>query len=236
MSQLFLSDLHLTHPDTPQFRTLCRLLEAAPGDLQDCWILGDLCEVWVGDDDDGPLADALTRLFSRCSQRFRLHLMAGNRDFLFGPAFADRTGIDLIGDPFLRADGVVLAHGDAWCVDDQPYQQLRATVRDTAWQASILARPLEGRRALARALRAESRRANADKPANIMDVNPAAVAASMSALGADVLVHGHTHRPALEQAPWGQRVVLGDWAHVAWMAWEWSPRRFELCCLPLDRF
>lgn len=235
MSQLFLSDLHLTHPDTPQFRTLTRLLDAAPDHLEDCWILGDLCEVWVGDDDDGPLADALTGLFSRCSQRFRVHLMAGNRDFLFGPAFADRTGINLIDDPFLRADGVLLAHGDVWCIDDQPYQQLRATVRDKAWQTGVLAQPLDSRRALASGLREASQRANADKPANIMDVNAAALAETMSTLGANVLLHGHTHRPAIERASWGQRVVLGDWAHVAWMAWEQRPRRFQLCCLPLER-
>lgn len=233
MSQLFLSDLHLAHPDSPQFRTLERVLESAAAELRHCWILGDLCEVWIGDDDDGPLADALTRLFTRCRARFQIHLMTGNRDFLFGPAFAERAGISLISDPFQRGDGVVLAHGDTWCVDDVPYQNLRATLRDPAWRSGILAQPLETRRALARTLREESRRASADKPANIMDVNGAAVAASMATLGGNMLVHGHTHRPAVVRESWGQRVVLGDWAHVAWMAWERLPRRFELCCLPL---
>jgi UDP-2,3-diacylglucosamine hydrolase len=233
LKRLYLSDLHLEDAAGPHLLTLATLLDNARVD--ECWFLGDLCEVWVGDDDDGALATALRELLYRASRRFRVVLMHGNRDFLFGSRFASATGIELVNDPSIRSDGVVLAHGDEFCIDDQPYQSLRALFRSHAWQGEVLSRSLAERRTLAASLRAQSRAANALKPQGIMDVNEAAIADAMRQHQADILVHGHTHRPGSHRHTWGSRHVLGDWGRVAWALWEPVPREFRLECLPLER-
>jgi UDP-2,3-diacylglucosamine hydrolase len=231
LRRLYLADLHLEDPEGAHFSTLAALLERAQVD--ECWFLGDLCEVWVGDDDDGPLAIALQDLLRRASRRFCVKIMVGNRDFLISQPFAAATGIELVADPYIRPDGVLLAHGDAFCVDDAPYQQMRALLRSAAWRDDVLSQSLENRRALATLMRAQSRAANADKTQMIMDVNATALADVMRQFDADVLVHGHTHRPAVHRSAWGSRFVLGDWGRVAWALWEPTPREFRLECLPL---
>jgi UDP-2,3-diacylglucosamine hydrolase len=233
LKRLYLSDLHLEDPDGRHLQALARLLEDAR--IDECWFLGDLCEVWVGDDDDGPLATSLREVLYRAARRFRVLLMRGNRDFLFGERLAAATGIELVEDPAIRPDGVLFAHGDAFCVDDQPYQSLRSLFRSREWQDEVLARSLEERRTFAASLRAQSRASNALKSQGIMDVNQGAVAAMMKASGADILVHGHTHRPGVHRHGWGPRYVLGDWGRVAWALWEPAPREFRLECLPLAR-
>lgn len=233
MRRLYLSDLHLEDPNGVHLHTLATLLESARVD--ECWFLGDVCEVWIGDDDEGALATTLRELFYRASRRFRVLLMPGNRDFLFGRRLAAETGVELVNDPSIRPDGVVLAHGDEFCIDDKPYQSLRSLFRSQAWQDEVLARSLDERRTLAASLRAQSRATNAQKPQGIMDVNPVAVADAMRQHDADILVHGHTHRPGSHRHAWGTRHVLGDWGRVAWALWEPSPREFRLECLPLER-
>jgi UDP-2,3-diacylglucosamine hydrolase len=235
LKRLFISDLHLTDPASRQFRTLAAVLAAARRDVDEIYLLGDLCEVWIGDDDDGPLAQALIDLL-RDSVRYRpVRIMAGNRDFLLGSAFTLATGVQLIPDPHLLEDGVLLAHGDAFCSDDGPYQQLRAQFRSTDWQREILARSLITRRALANQLRAQSQTSNANKPENIMDVNAGTLARVMADYGAHTLIHGHTHRPGVHQTDWGTRYVLGAWAHCAWLLHQDGPGGFRLSCQPLLR-
>ena len=120
--RLFLSDLHLESPDTSVFRTFADLMLRTSVTAESIHILGDLTEVWVGDDDDGELAVALTSVLEKAASRCRVTLIHGNRDFLFGDAFAERTGIELLPDPYLMDDGTLLAHGDAFCIEDEAYQ------------------------------------------------------------------------------------------------------------------
>ena len=135
--QLFLSDLHLERQDSRGFATLRSLLQREAGRCSDIYFLGDLVEVWVGDDDDSPLAVALVDLLQDTSQHCNVHIMHGNRDFLFGPRFCERSGARLIDDPTALDASTLLAHGDAFCTDDQVYQQLRNTLRAEEWQQQI---------------------------------------------------------------------------------------------------
>jgi UDP-2,3-diacylglucosamine hydrolase len=229
--RLYLSDLHLEDPDSPCFATLTRILDGA--DADSVYILGDLTEVWVGDDDDGPMALALKALLKRTAERCPVFLMHGNRDFLMGEGLSKETGITLISDPKLLDDGTLLAHGDAFCVDDEAYQEVRRLLRSEAWQQDILAQSLEARRELARNLREESRRTNANKATNIMDVSDAEVARVVKEHDAVRLIHGHTHRPGRHSYPWGYRYVLGAWERCAWIGLQEPGEEPELSCLPL---
>ncbi len=228
MGALFISDLHLdpSRPDT--LARLLELLRHPPGPVERLYILGDLFEAWIGDDaapsELAPLEEALQRLKRAGSAIYFQH---GNRDFLLGEAYAGRLGaqllpeetvIDLYGRPAL------LMHGDSLCIDDHEYQRFRAMVRNPDWQAQILALPIPERLRLAAELRETSRAANQTKAEEIMDVNAAEVARVMEAHGVDLLIHGHTHRPAIHrlQHPSGPatRIVLGDWyqqpSHLYW--------------------
>ncbi|MEQ9003162.1 MAG: UDP-2,3-diacylglucosamine diphosphatase [Pseudomonadales bacterium] len=234
MRRLYLADLHLEDPQGPHFRAFAGLLDAAADRLDEVYLLGDLCEVWVGDDDDGPLASALTRSLAAAASRCRVRLMHGNRDFLFGERLASGTGVELITDPHVLEADTLLAHGDAFCIDDQAYQALRATLRSPAWQQDVLGRPLADRRALAASMRAQSRDSNANKAANIMDVNAGEVARVMALHGARRLIHGHTHRPGRHVEPWGERWVLGAWERCGWALLEDDRSALHLRCFPLE--
>lgn len=214
---LFLSDLHLEDPQAPAFHAFARLLAREAPRAAGIYILGDLCEVWVGDDDDGPLASALAGVLRRTARCCPVFVMRGNRDFLFQQSFAETTGCHLIDDPHLLPDGTLLSHGDLLCVDDLAYQQARARFRAPDWQARILSQPLAARRVLAASLREQSRRANANKAANIMDVSRPEVDRLMRRFGASRLVHGHTHRPGVHREAAGSRFVLGAWERCGWL-------------------
>jgi UDP-2,3-diacylglucosamine hydrolase len=233
LRRLYVSDLHLADPASPQFRGFADLLAHSRRTVDELYLLGDLCEVWVGDDDDGPLAVALVELLRDAGRDLQISVMAGNRDFLFGPDFARETGARLIDDPHRLPGGILLAHGDAFCIDDAAYQQTRALLRSPAWRQDILGKPLAARRELAREMRAQSRAANANKPENIMDANTAEVARIAAAEGCRVLIHGHTHRPGIHRCPWGDRYVLGAWEHCAWVLREDHGARFSLECRAL---
>lgn len=214
MRRLFLSDLHLTEPDHPHFRTLEGLLTDTTA--QEIYLLGDLCEVWVGDDDDGPLATAFVALLGAAARRANVFVMHGNRDFLYGEAFAAATGARLLEDPHRLPDGILLSHGDGFCIDDHDYQQARRLLRSAQWQRDVLARPLAERRQLASAMREQSRRSSANKAQNIMDVAAAEVAAVAARHDVHTVIHGHTHRPGVHDEAWGRRYVLGAWERCAW--------------------
>jgi len=222
-SRLFLADLHLDAAGDARCQRLAELLVAWRHRVEGIYLLGDITELWIGDDDDGEVACWFTALLRDTTRHCPVYLMQGNRDFLYGKRLAESTGVQLLADPFLTADGLLLSHGDAWCTDDVAYQQFRDTVRNSTWQTEILSRPLEDRRQFGAALRAESRRTNANKPARIMDVNGETLAAA--AHGATSVVHGHTHRP--ECSPWhdGQRLVLGAWDNgVGWFGLQTGQR------------
>jgi UDP-2,3-diacylglucosamine hydrolase len=211
----FISDLHLAD-DTPGTFDAWRgyLLQSTADAIV---ILGDLFEAWVGDDarHEGREAQAAAVL-SAASARRRLFFMVGNRDFLVGDAMLRACGVAALADPtVLVAFGqrALLTHGDAWCLADVEYQQFRRRVRDPAWQAQVLGKPLAERRAMARGLRSESeRRAAENAGQGFSDVDWSTAIEALQAAGATALVHGHTHRPASEAlAPGLVRHVLSDW-------------------------
>ena len=220
MSAIFISDLHVDESRPHVLAGLKRLVETDAAQVDAMYILGDLAEVWVGDDDDGETAEALREILGAASKRCALHVMHGNRDFLLGQRFAAETGATLLDDPTLAdVDGVrvLLAHGDAYCTGDEQYQRMRSLFRSKEWQADVLASSFAERRALAASLRAKSIAANENKADNIMDVDPAAIDLALQEADAKLLVHGHTHRPGIHLLPkQRRRIVLGDWNRCGW--------------------
>ena len=209
----FISDLHLAE-DTPRtFEAWAHYLRHTSADA--VFILGDLFEVWVGDDArlDGFEARCAAVLVDAAARR-TVGFMVGNRDFLLGPAMLEACGVLALADPTVFSafgERVLLTHGDEMCIADIAYQQFRGVVRGASWQRDFLARPLAERRATARAMRAESeRRKMGSGP--WFDVDRATALAAMGDAAAPTLVHGHTHRPGNESlAPGMSRLVLSDW-------------------------
>lgn len=220
MSALFISDLHIDESRPRVLAGLERLVDTDARDVDMLVILGDLVEVWVGDDDDGAVADGVRGVLSSAAERCPVFVMHGNRDFLLGERFATDTGVTLLDDPTtIDIDGqpVLTAHGDAYCTRDTAYQRMRATFRSPTWQSTVLASSLDERRSLAASLRAQSMAANENKADNIMDVTPEAVDDALDQTGAELMVHGHTHRPGIHDLGGGRRrVVLGDWDRCGW--------------------
>jgi UDP-2,3-diacylglucosamine hydrolase len=239
MTTLFISDLHLdpTRPDiTAQF---LKFLDGEAASAEALYILGDLFEVWIGDDDPEPekrrVVEGLKRLADRGVPCFVMH---GNRDFLLGQKFAADSGCQVLDDPtvvHLYGSRVLTTHGDALCTDDVSYQRLRTTVRDRGWQSMFLALSVAQRLALATEARAGSKDHVSRMSAAIMDVNPEAVANAMRAAGVDLLLHGHTHRPKVHDLTIdghaAKRIVLGDWYDQGSVV-RWNERGFELASLP----
>ena len=233
MGRIFISDLHLAEVDSPQFQTFLRLLRTEAPTADALYILGDLCEVWVGDDDDGPFARALGDALVQASGLTRIFFIHGNRDFLIGEAFARQAGITLLDGPQQLDEGTLIAHGDEFCTDDVAYQDARRTLRSRQWQEEVLGRPLEERRGLARSMREQSIASSANKPANIMDVNRNEIARVMAASNASCLVHGHTHRPGVHDEPRGKRYVLGAWERCGWLLRQLDATELQLECFAL---
>ncbi len=219
MITLFIADIHLgnEHPEISQ--RFCDFLYGEASRATALYILGDLFEVWIGDDGNQPEhAAAITALQQLTQSGVPVYVMHGNRDFLLGPQFATETGCTLIDDPVvidLYGKPTLLMHGDSLCTDDHEYLQFRAQMRNPAWQQQFLSQSVEQRLATARHYREESRRRNQGKTQEIMDVNATAVVEAMKAHGISQLIHGHTHRPALHELTVdlhpAQRIVLGDW-------------------------
>jgi UDP-2,3-diacylglucosamine hydrolase len=213
---LFISDLHLqaSHPRTAE--AFFRFLAERAAQAERLYLLGDIFEYWAGDDDlDDPfnrsVVDALRRLRDHGTA---VYWLAGNRDFLAGTGFAEAAGLTLLAEPHvatIAGRSITLVHGDAQCTDDVKYMAFRAQVRDPAWQRQFLAMPLSQRKAIIAGLREGSRAAHGEKSYESMDVTPAAVAALYADSGTDVIIHGHTHRPALHEADGKRRYVLPDW-------------------------
>lgn len=212
----FVSDLHLCEamPRTADaFEATLATLQADA-----LFVLGDLFEVWIGDDTaDEPFHRRCLAALAACARSRPVFLMHGNRDFLLGTRACALAGAQLLPDPCpvtLMGEPVLLSHGDALCLDDAPYQAFRAQVRQPVWQAAFLARPLAERAQIARQIRDESQGRKAAQPnlADWADVDAAAARAALQQAGATTLVHGHTHRPGRHDLGDGlQRLVLTDW-------------------------
>ncbi len=219
MSRLFVSDVHLDASAPAAIEQFLSFLDTHAKNAEALYILGDLFEVWVGDDDSDAdnkaVASALRALTTHGVACFVLH---GNRDFLLGRGFCDETGCRLLPDPVVAEfDGerVLLTHGDALCVDDHSYQELRSVVRTAPWQRRFLALPLSDRELLANQARAGSRQHTSRTIPKIMDVNSDAVTQAFRVAGVRRMIHGHTHRPGIHDTvvdgtP-AQRIVLGAW-------------------------
>ncbi|MEO7325817.1 MAG: UDP-2,3-diacylglucosamine diphosphatase [Dokdonella sp.] len=219
MTTLFISDLHLDASRPHITDLFVEFVRKEAVRAKALYILGDLFEAWIGDDnDDGTatqVADALADLRRHGVPCFFIH---GNRDFLLGDAFARRAGMTLLPDPStLEIEGqrILLMHGDTLCTNDAPYQAFRAQSHTPAWQRAFLGKPVVERRAFAQQARAESQRYTRSVANGIADVNPEAVLASLRTADVRLLVHGHTHRPATHhisnEERLLQRIVLGDW-------------------------
>jgi UDP-2,3-diacylglucosamine hydrolase len=220
MASLFIADLHLDD-SRPQITDLFERFLASDEVRQAdaLYILGDLVEAWIGDDDDAELPQRIAAATRGVRDvGVPVYFMVGNRDFLLGADFARRAGLTLLDDGTvheLHGRPTLIMHGDVLCTDDVAYQAVRRQVRTPAWKAQILAMPLDARRAFAAKAREDSRAHTGSTMETIMDVNAEAVAAAMREAGVTRLIHGHTHRPAihdftLDGKP-AQRIVLGDW-------------------------
>ncbi|HEX4049798.1 MAG TPA: UDP-2,3-diacylglucosamine diphosphatase [Steroidobacteraceae bacterium] len=235
MTTLFVSDLHLDASEPASGAQFRQFLLGSARDAEALYILGDLFETWIGDDDDESYrAGICAALAGLTVAGVPCYVMHGNRDFLLGRGFEQRTGAFLIGDPLiveLQGEPVLLTHGDALCTADHAYQRLRALVRSPRWQRRFLALPLSVRRALAARARSGSRKHMARIGEDITDVDDESVLAAMRACGVRSLVHGHTHRPAVHaltlDGERAQRIVLGAW-HEAGSCLAWDARGPQL--------
>ena len=220
MTTLFISDLHLCAQRPAVMTLFLDFLRGRATHADALYILGDLFEYWIGDDAaaDAEFAAVIAGLRTLTQTGVPVYVMHGNRDFLLGEEFTKITGCRLLPDPTLidlYGTPVLLMHGDTLCTDDVDYQNFRRIVRDPQWIKKFLAQSRDQRNAVVRDLRATSKAAMAEKPPDIMDVNPAAVETVMRSHRVHHLIHGHTHRPAqhdlrLNGQP-ARRTVLGDW-------------------------
>ena len=226
MSSLFISDLHLD-PERPDItRLFGDFIDGEARSADALYILGDLFEAWVGDDDPSELGIFVaTQLRALSDSGVPVYFQHGNRDFLVGRDFAQRAGITLLPEhavAVLHGKPVLLMHGDTLCTEDLAYQAFRAQTRDPAWRAQFLAQPLAARIAFAAQARtASQQRQQAMKQddraqfESVTDVSPAAVRETFARYGIDTMIHGHTHRPAIHAIDVDgracERVVLGDW-------------------------
>jgi UDP-2,3-diacylglucosamine hydrolase len=215
MSTLFISDLHLSS-ERPAIGGLFHqfLTEQAP-QAEALYILGDLFEVWLGDDLIPPeiqtIIDAIRAL---SDSGVPVYVMHGNRDFLLGRHFAELSGATLLDDPtVLDLYGIptLLMHGDLLCTDDHLYHEMRKMLRNPEWIKTFLGKSSEERITFARSLRERSKKETSEKNEAIMDVNIDAVKEQVERYGVHRLIHGHTHRPAIHKETDLERCVLGDW-------------------------
>jgi UDP-2,3-diacylglucosamine hydrolase len=236
VTTLFISDLHLDPRDGDIVRLFTEFVERDALEASALYILGDLFEAWIGDDDDDPgLVPILGALARLRDAGVPCAVMHGNRDFLLGSRFTAMTGCRLLGDfetIVVQNEPLLLTHGDLLCTDDTRYMTLRAQLRNPDWQLAFLAKPLAERRAIAADLRRMSATEIAAKAEDIMDVNEPTVERTMREFGVRRLLHGHTHRPAvhrfeLDGTP-ATRIVLGAWHDgVSVVRWDASGFRLE---------
>jgi len=219
LTVLFISDLHL-EADRPEIADqFLRFLETEAINAEALYILGDLFESWVGDDDPNAHYQWIKQGLKKLTRKdVPVYFMHGNRDFMIGADFATETGIQLLADPFITeiyGQKVLLSHGDAYCTDDLEYQAVRTMTRDPQWQAMMLDKSLAERLAFAEQARAASLAHGGTINDEISDVNQNAIVDALRNSGAQTMLHGHTHRPAIHNLTIDElpaiRIVLGDW-------------------------
>ena len=241
MTTLFISDLHLDRERPVITAQFLEFLAGEAGRAKALYILGDLFEAWIGDDDPDPdKRRVVAALRALTDAGVPCYLIHGNRDFLIGSRFCSETGVQLLTDGTivsLYGRRVLLLHGDTLCIDDHAYQRLRRIVRNPVVQFVLRRLTLRQRQKLAERMRAGSKAhiASMDRAApQIMDVNRDEVRRTFERYGVDCMVHGHTHRPAVHEVPLdgrtAVRIVLGDWYEQGSVL-RWSERGYELATL-----
>ena len=212
---LFISDLHLDRDQQEISFHFLNFIKTRASSARVLYILGDLFEVWSGDDDP---AEEFTEIFDalkNLSKTTEIYFLPGNRDFLVGQQLAQKLGFEIIQGPHIIQLGskrIALLHGDELCTDDIDYQKFKSMVRSSQWQHDFLSKPLSERLQITAQLRQQSKSEMAGKSADIMDVNQLEVTKVFKELNVDTIIHGHTHRPGIHQLENNrQRIVLGDW-------------------------
>ena len=221
MKPRFISDIHLSE-DTPHLTNAFKtFLNGSRETCTHLFILGDLFEIWIGDDDDSSFNQEIKKILIDFTlngpETFFMH---GNRDFLIGEAFANEVGISILPDPYiLDINGLktILSHGDFLCTDDVDYIEFRDEVRSEEWQKNFLSKSINERNEIAKSLRADSTDATSEKSFEITDVNLGTVNNFIQENKPDIFIHGHTHRPNIHKHDLCKRIVLGDWDKSGWM-------------------
>ena len=239
MTTLFISDLHLEAERPDIGEQFLEFLRTDASEAEALYILGDLFEAWVGDDDPNTHYFKIKRGLRKVTDSgIPVYFMHGNRDFMIGKGFANETGVKILPDPYrvdMYGQKALLSHGDALCTDDVQYQRVRKMTRDPDWQASMLAKPLKERLRIAEEARRQSLEQTLNLSMNIMDVNQDAVRNVIVKHGVDILLHGHTHRPDVHTIDLGgrkaKRIVLGDW-YTQGSVVRWNMRGPKLEELP----
>ena len=238
MSYCFISDLHLTE-ERPEITTaFFSFLENIAVKADHLYILGDLFEIWIGDDLENELSKSVKCHLNTLSKNScKVYFMHGNRDFLIGKKFSKDCGIQLIDDPIninINNSNILLMHGDSLCTEDIKYQKFRATTRTKSWKEGFLRKTIEERILIAESLRSKSKAEIKEKNEVIMDVSEEEVIKVMSQNKTSFLIHGHTHRPKIHDIKLAtgpaHRVVLGDWDSYGWYIWmnksSWELKKF----------
>ncbi len=220
MKPRFISDIHLSENNPHLTNAFKVFLNESKETCTHLFILGDLFEIWIGDDDDSSflkeIKKALADFTSNGPKTFFMH---GNRDFLIGKTFANEVGISIIPDPYtLDINGMktIVSHGDFLCTDDKDYINFRNQVRDQAWQNHFLDKTIDERKEIALNLRTDSREATSKKLNSITDVNNQSVEDFINKHKPQLFIHGHTHRPNIHHVGFSKRIVLGDWEDYGW--------------------
>ncbi len=226
MTTLFISDLHLCAERPEVNKAFFHFLQTSAAEADALYILGDLFEAWIGDDDPAPLSqEVICALRTLTDSGTRLYFLHGNRDFAIGKRFARETGATLLKDHALVAidnEQALVLHGDTLCTDDLAYQKFRRLIRNPLLLAIMRRLPLKTRQNIGIKGREKSMAVNSNKSASIMDVTPATVTAMMKEYSVRTMIHGHTHRPcchelALDDGTPARRIVLGDWGSKGWV-------------------
>ena len=220
MKPRFISDIHLSENSPHITNAFKAFLNESKDVCSHLFILGDLFEIWIGDDEDNPFIQETKKILidftSDGPETFFIH---GNRDFLVGEAFAKETGITILPDPYtleINNQKVILSHGDFLCTDDKDYIDFRNQVRNQEWQNHFLQKSLNERKEIAFNLRADSKDAISKKSDSITDVNNLSVKNFITKHKPHLFIHGHTHRPNLHDHGFSKRIVLGDWGDYGW--------------------
>jgi UDP-2,3-diacylglucosamine hydrolase len=241
---LFISDLHLDAENSVITQCFLNFLQSRATGCKSLYILGDLFEAWVGDDDNSPLSRTVANALQQLSQSgSAVYIMHGNRDFLIGKEFADKCGASLLEEPAIiscHGQKLALLHGDTLCTRDVEYLQFRKMVRSERWQNDFLAKSLVERHMIAQQARQQSKEQSSHKASDIMDVTHQEVLNLFYKSQVNYIIHGHTHRPAVHtlrlQEPINglleaHRIVLGSWDSNGWVL-EFSDDGFDLKHFP----